>query len=169
MVLTLYDICATPFIRSLDNLDKILSKAQAHVASTSVEESTLTTSRLTEDMCDLAFQVQRLCNMAMCLAVFVAQTEPIRTEDSPATLIEMQERIAATITVLRALDPKAVNDKEDKEVVMALSSGERKYSTGSNYALTFLIPNFYFHYCTAYALLRKEGVPLGKGDYLGKA
>ncbi|CZR56315.1 uncharacterized protein PAC_06203 [Phialocephala subalpina] len=168
MPLSLYEISAIPFISCLENLSKILDKAQAHVSSTSVEESTLTTSSLITDMRDFAFQIQRLCDMAKCLAVYVAQTEPIRREDNPTTLAEMQERIAKTIAVLKALDPKPVNNKEDKEVVMTIPSGEMKCSTGTSYVLTFLVPNFFFHYCMAYALLRKEGVPLGKGDYLGR-
>ncbi|KAH9217075.1 hypothetical protein DL95DRAFT_494893 [Leptodontidium sp. 2 PMI_412] len=167
MPLSLYEISAIFFISSLTNLSNILAKAQAHVASTSLEESTLITSCLVSDMRDFAFQIQRLCDMAKCLTVYVAQTEPVRKEDNPTTLAEMQERIAKTIAVLQALDPESVNDKEDKEVVMKIPSGERRAS-GTSYVLMFLMPNFYFHYCMAYALLRKEGVPLGKGDYLGR-
>ena len=95
-------------------------------------------------MCDFAFQIQRLCDMAKCLAMYVAQTESIHTEDNPTTLAEMQGRIAKTIAVLRVLDQELVNDKEDKEVVITIPSGERKCSTGTNYVLMFWCPTFIF-------------------------
>lgn len=88
-------------------------------------------------------------------------------EDNEKTFAELQARLAKTIAYLEALDPKLFDGKDYDEVILATKAGEMKF-TGTSYVLTFAIPNFYFHFVTAYALLRKEGVPIGKGDYLGR-
>ncbi|PQE17901.1 Helix-turn-helix-domain containing type protein [Rutstroemia sp. NJR-2017a BBW] len=85
---------------------------------------------------------------------------------NPTQFPALQTRIEKTISILEALAPTSMDNKEESEVVLKTSSGERKF-TGRDYILGFAIPNFYFHFVTAYAILRKEGVPVGKGDYLG--
>jgi hypothetical protein len=80
---------------------------------------------------------------------------------------ELKARIAKTIAFIEALDPATFEDKEDAEIVMKWASGEVKF-TGKSYVLRMALPNFYFHFVTAYALLRREGVPVGKKDYLGR-
>ena len=89
-------------------------------------------------------------------------------EDNETTFPELRARIVKTIEVLENVDPKSMDGMEDAEVVMKLRAGDRKL-TGRDYVLKYAIPNFYFHLCMAYAILRKEGVPVGKTDYLGAA
>lgn len=114
----------------------------------------------------------------------MGKVEPVAMADEEKTFPELQERIAKTISVLESVDPKSFEgskfglhflrlDKdwrfivEDKEVILVTRAGEQKF-TGLSYVNTFAIPNFYFHMCMVYAILRKEGVPVGKLDYLGK-
>lgn len=75
-------------------------------------------------------------------------------------------RLKKTIAFLEKVDPKSMDGMEDQEVVMQTGSGERRFSA-TDYVLSYAIPNFYFHSVTAYGLLRKEGVPVGKKDFLG--
>ena len=98
----------------------------------------------------------------------VAKIEPVAMEDNETTFPELQARITKTIEVLEKVDPKSMDGMEDGEVVLKVRDGEKKL-TGRNYVLNYAIPNFYFHLCMAYAILRKEGVPVGKADYLGVA
>jgi hypothetical protein len=162
MTLSFYEITIPPFIRGLKVLSAILEKGRLHA---SADEASLTESRLIADMGALPFQIQRISDTAKGCAVRVGKVEPVPMEDNETTFPELQARIAKTIEVLEKVDPKSMDGMEDAEVVMKVRAGEKKF-TGRNYVLNFAIPNFYFHLCTAYAILRKEGVPVGKADYL---
>lgn len=100
------------------------------------------------------------------LAVRVAQAESVPWEDTEKTFPELQARLAKTIAYLEALDPKSFEGREEAEVVIQSRMGEVRF-TAESYVSKYAIPNFYFHFVTAYALLRKEGMPIGKADYLG--
>jgi uncharacterized protein len=165
MTLGLYDITIPPFIRGLKTLSAILEKGRLHA---SADEASLLESRLIADMGALPFQIQRISDTAKGCAVRVGKIEPVAMEDNETTFPELQARISKTIEVLEKVDPKSMDSMEDGEVIMKLRVGERKL-TGRNYVLNYAIPNFYFHLCMAYAILRKEGVPVGKMDYLSAA
>lgn len=89
-------------------------------------------------------------------------------EDNETTFPELQSRIAKTIEILEKVNPESMDGMEDAEVVLKIGGGDKKV-TGRLYVLKYAIPNFYFHLCMAYAILRKEGVQVGKSDYLGAA
>jgi uncharacterized protein len=165
MTLGLYDITIPPFIHGLKTLSAILEKGRLHA---SADEASLLKSRLIADMGALPFQIQRISDTAKGCAVRVGKIEPVAMEDNETTFPELQARISKTIEVLEKVDPKSMDSMEDGEVIMKLRVGERKL-TGRNYVLNYAIPNFYFHLCMAYAILRKEGVPVGKMDYLSAA
>jgi hypothetical protein len=116
----------------------------------------------------LSFQIQRISDTAKGCAVRVGKVEPVPLQDNETTFPELQARIAKTIEVLEKVDSKTMDGMQDEEVVMKMRDGERKF-LGRNYVLNYAIPNFYFHLCMAYAILRKEGVQIGKMDYLGAA
>ena len=161
MSLSLYDITIPPFIRSLKALSAFLEKGRLHASS---DETALVDSRLIADMGALPFQIQRISDTARGVAVRVAGTAPVPMADDETTFAQLQERIARTIAVLEAVDPRSMDGKDDVVVTVV----KRELSARS-YVLGFAVPNFYFHVSMAYALLRKEGVPLGKSDYLGVA
>lgn len=161
MSLSLYDITIPQFIRALKTLSTFLEKGRDH-ASTHSSEATLIDGRLIADMGNLPYQIQRVSDTAKGVAVRVAKATPEAFEDNENTLPELQARIEKTIAFLEKVDPKAMDGMEDVEVNVA-----KRTATARNYVLNFAIPNFYFHVVTAYAILRKEGVPVGKSDYLG--
>jgi uncharacterized protein len=97
----------------------------------------------------------------------VGKAEPVALEDNEKTFPELQARLAKTIEILEAVDQKTFDENEETEIVLKFKSGEQKF-TGKNYLLYFAIPNFYFHFVTAYDLLRKEGVDVGKINYMGR-
>ena len=102
---------------------------------------------------------------ARFFAVRVGGAKHEGMDDNEKSFADLQERLAKTIKYLQALDPKIFEGKEDAEVIVQRKAGELKF-TGLSYATDLAVPNFYFHFVTAYALLRKEGVPIGKADYL---
>jgi uncharacterized protein len=165
MTLGLYDITIPPFIQGLKTLAAILEKGRLHA---SADEASLLEARLVADMAALPYQIQRVSDTAKGCAVRAGKIEPVVMEDNETTFPELQARIAKTIEVLEKVDPNVMNDMADGEVVMKLREGDRKF-TGKEYVLKFAIPNYYFHMCMTYAILRKEGVPIGKRDYLGVA
>ncbi|KAF4626887.1 hypothetical protein G7Y89_g11269 [Cudoniella acicularis] len=161
--LSLYDITIPIFIHHLKTINNLLDKGEAHVGSD--HAATLVNLRLVADMQPLSFQVQRVSKISTGVAALVGSAEAITFEDNEKTLPELHERINKTIAYLEKVDPKSFVDAEDKEVILKNAAGERKF-TGSSYVSTFALPNFYFHFVTLYALLRKEGVQIGKRDFL---
>jgi hypothetical protein len=163
MPLSLYDVTIPVFIQSLKVLSSLLDKGLTHVNG---NEATLIESRLIADMYPLTYQIQRVSDTAKGVAVRVGKAEPVVMEDNEKTFADLQKRISRTIELLEKLHPNCMDGMEDKEIVMNLGATEHR-SKSRDYVLKFAIPNFYFHLCMAYALLRKEGVPVGKKDYLG--
>lgn len=158
MTLSLYDITIPPFIRNLKTLSSLLNKALQH---TRLDETSLLASRLIEDMHPLPYQIQRVSDTAKGVAVRVAKIEPQVWVDDETTFEQLQARIAKTIALLEKVEPGSMTDED-----AIVSFGGREMSA-KDYVLHAAVPNFYFHFVTAYGLLRKEGVPIGKQDYLG--
>lgn len=164
MPLTLYEISIPVFITNLKNLSKFLEKGRLHFSS---NESALIEAKLIADMGGLSYQIQRVSDTAKGVAVRAGGVAQVSLPDNETTFPQLQERIAKTIEILESVKEADMNANEEKEVVLPSRSGEIKMS-GKQYILKFAIPNFYFHVCTAYAILRKEGVDVGKADYLGR-
>jgi hypothetical protein len=162
MPFTLYQVSIPLFIRNLKVLQKLLEKGQA-----SGKEATLVESRLIPDMLPLTFQVQSACDSAKFQAVRVGGVENPVMEDKEKTIPQLQERITKTIAFLETVKPEVFEGKEDKEARKIKRNGVEISLNGERYTFDFSIPNFFFHLNMAYALLRKEGVDVGKSDYLG--
>ncbi|CZT13493.1 hypothetical protein WAI453_012448 [Rhynchosporium graminicola] len=169
MPISLYSISIPVFLKHLHTLQKLLAKGVAHAedAGNELTKEKLVGAKLIEDMGDLVYQVQRVSDTAKGFAVRVAKIEAVALADDEKTLEDLQKRIAKTIEILERVKEEDVDDKEDAEVVFQTRQGDLKF-TGQSYTTTFALPNFYFHFVTAYALLRKEGVDVGKNDYLGR-
>jgi hypothetical protein len=165
-MLSLYDVSVPSFIRALENMDKFLDKGAAWFAEAGRPESELTGARLVADMHPLTAQIQRASDSAKGLAVRVGGVENVAMPDEEVTIADLKARIAKTIDFLKATPREAFDGKEETPVEVKTGKGSMTF-TARDYVLGFAIPNFFFHVTAAYALLRKEGVPLGKMDYLG--
>ena len=165
-MLSLYDVSVPLFIRARENLDAILDKGAAFFAEQERAESELSGSRLIADMHPLTAQIQRASDTAKGVVTRVGGADNVPMADEEKTIDDLKARIAKTIAVLKSADRAAFDDKEDATVEIVTPSRTLVF-TGKSYILEFCIPNFFFHVTTAYALLRKEGVPIGKMDYLG--
>ncbi len=165
-MLSLYDVTVPVFIRAFTNLDAILDKGAAWFAEQGRAESELTEARLIVDMRPLTAQIQRASDTAKGLAVRVGGAGNVAMADDEVTIADMKARIAKTIDFLRAAPPEGFDGKDDAVIEVQTPTRVMVF-TGRSYVLDFAIPNFFFHVTTAYALLRKEGVPIGKTDYLG--
>jgi uncharacterized protein len=167
MTISMYQASAPCFARILRNLSAILDKAQAHVAATKIDETALTTYRLYPDMFAFARQVQVACDQAKGAVARLAGVDIPKHEDTERTLAELKARIAKTVDFVESLRPAQIDGSEDREIVLKLRDRELRFR-GQQYLLGFVYPNFYFHVTTAYAILRHNGIELGKRDFVGQ-
>ena len=163
----MYQASAPRFAAMLRNLSTLLDKAEAHCTAKKIEPSALTTFRLYPDMFPLTRQVQIACDTAKGAVARLAGADIPKHEDSEQTFADLKARIAKTVEFIESLKAERIDGTEDKEIVLAMRSGERRFK-GMPYLLGFAYPNFYFHITTAYNILRHNGVELGKLDFLGK-
>lgn len=167
MSLSLYDVSIPSLTLGLTNLSAILDKAATHAETKKVDPKALADSRVIADMFPLKRQVQIACDTAKAAAARLAGVDIPKHEDAESTFEELKERIAKTIAFVESVKADQVNASEAREIVLQFPRITLKF-TGSDYVTKYVLPNFYFHVTTAYAILRKNGVDLGKGDYLGK-
>ncbi|WP_133478620.1 DUF1993 domain-containing protein [Cognatilysobacter segetis] len=165
MTISLYQASVPAFERALRNLRHILDKGATHARERGVDPDTLLGLRLIDDMLPLSRQVQIACDMAKNGAARLAGMEPPAIADEEASLDQLHERIERTLAIVRGIDPSAIDGAEGREVVLKMRSGEMRFN-GQDYLTTFVLPNLYFHVTMTYALLRREGVPLGKLDFI---
>ena len=168
----LYTVTIPPMKKALTALSGILDKLGTHAAGKQLEwhpagmqEDALLQSRLISDQFPLVKQVQVACDNAKGAAARLAEIEMPKFDDTEKTVADLKARIDKTIAFLDTVKPEQVIGKEGVKIVLPYWSG--KSMTGFEYVTEYLIPNFYFHVATAYAILRKNGVQLGKMDYLG--
>jgi hypothetical protein len=154
MSVSLYDVSVPVFTLSLNNLGAILDKAANHAEGKKVGPKVLAEARLIADMLPLSSQNQIACDTA-------------KHEDTEATLAELKARIAKTLDFIKTIKPEQLQGAETREVVLKFPQNTLKF-TGINYLTNFVLPNFFFHVTIAYALLRKNGVEIGKRDFLGQ-
>jgi hypothetical protein len=144
----------------------VLAKAKAHALDHKIEETAFVNARLYPDMLALSRQVQIATDIARGCVARLAGVEPPSYDDKEQTFDELAARIDRTIDYMRGIEEKQFEGADAREITRPLR-GQPHTFTGANYALQFATPNVYFHTATAYDILRHNGVPLGKTDYLG--
>lgn len=150
----------------LENLSKMLDKAQADVDAGRLEMSALMDYRLAPDMYPFAKQVQIACDKARSVVARLARMEVPYYVDDERTLAELKLRIAKTVDFIRSVPPDRIDGTEDDEIVLPVTGKETRY-TGLQLLLGHSMPNVFFHTVTAYNILRQNGVAVGKRDFLG--
>ncbi len=166
MSLSLYDVSAPVFGRMLGNLSGFLAKGQAHAEARGFDSKVLVDARLAPDMLPLVKQVQIACDFAKGCTARLTGMEIPKREDNETTLAELQARIAWTLDFIGGVKPEQFNGAEARTIVHQLRT-RTVTLPAPTYLLAFSMPNFYFHVTTAYAILRHNGVGLGKADYIG--
>jgi len=150
----------------LNALSGVLDKAEAHAGAKKFEPSVLLSMRLAPDMFALTRQVQVACDQAKNGSARLAGVEPPKFEDNESTVAQLKERIGKTVAFLKTLDAKAIDAAADREITFPLGPNKGQMK-GDDYLNHFVLPNFYFHATSAYAILRHAGAEIGKRDFLG--
>jgi hypothetical protein len=166
VAITIYDQIVPPFVKMLNNLDSVLKKAEADAEARKIDPSVFTNGRLAPDMLSLTRQVQIMTDQAKGGSSRLAGQEPPKWPDEEKTFADLHARIAKTIAHLQSFKPAQFEGADARTIELKFPNVSFTFS-GKDYLLTNLIPNFYFHYVTAYAILRHNGVQIGKRDYLG--
>ncbi|MFI4966030.1 MAG: DUF1993 family protein [Caulobacterales bacterium] len=166
--LSFYDTSIAVYQRMLGNLSHFLAKAETFAAEQHVPLSTLAEAGLGHGMFPLARQVQLASDAAKGGGARLAGVEAPAMPDTETTFPELKERIARTVAFLETIKREQVDGQEGREIVLTFPGRTMEF-TGESFLLTFSLPNFLFHVTTVYAILRSQGVPLGKMDFLAGA
>lgn len=168
MSLSMHSASVPVFARMLHNMEQWLARAQAHAEARKFDPVNYLGLRLAPDMLPFTKQIQIASDSAKGCVARLAAVDIPKWADNEATLDELRARVRKTIDFVQSVPAAQIDGSEDREILLPTRSGEPMRFSGENYLKHFVLPNFYFHTTTTYALLRHAGVELGKTDYLGK-
>jgi hypothetical protein len=156
------------FKQMLDALSANLKKAEDYAVEKNIEPDALLHARLFPDMLSLTRQVQIACDFARGAPARLSGTEPLKVADDASSFADLQQLIATTVSFISGIDSDKIAGQEDREIVLRPGTPKEKRLTGETYLLHYALPQFFFHVTTAYAILRHNGTPIGKVDFMGK-
>jgi hypothetical protein len=154
------------FAKMLGNVEKWMDKAAAHAKAKSFDVDVLAQARLAPDQYAFVRQVQAACDQAKYAAAYLGKKEAPSHPDTEQTFAELRQRIQKCVAFLQSVRAADFQGAEERKVSPPWLGG--KWLRGDDYLKEIAIPNFYFHATMAYAILRHNGVDLGKMDYIGE-
>ena len=166
MTISMYSASVPVFRNMLGNLSHFMDKAQAHAEARKFDPQVLVDARLAPDMLPFKKQVQIACDASKNGLARLSGVEAPKFEDNESTLAELKERIRKTLDFLDSVPRAKVEGCEDKDITFPAGRDMTRTLKGEAYLLNVALPNLFFHVTTAYAILRHNGVELGKTDYL---
>ena len=166
MALSMHSASVPIFVRMLGNLAAWLDKAEAHAREKKFEPQVYLSARLAPDMLPLTTQIQIACDAAKFCVARLAGVEAPPFADDEKGLDDLRQRVRKTIDYVQSVPAAKIDGSDGREVSVPRRSGAITM-TGEAYLKHFALPNFFFHVTTTYALLRHNGVELGKIDFLG--
>ena len=167
MTSSLYISSVPVFKQMLGGLSGILAKADAHAVARKIEPNALLQARLFPDMFPLVRQVQVACDFAKSVSARLAGVEVPSFTDTEQSFADLQARIVKTLEFIDSLTAQQYEGSDTREIVTQAGTPKEKHFTGQSYLINYGLPHFFFHVTTAYAILRHNGVELGKKDYVG--
>jgi hypothetical protein len=167
MTLSMHAASIPVFSQMLGSLDALLAKAEAHAAERKIEPAALLQARLFPDMFPLLRQVQIACDFAKSVSARLAGAEVPVYDDKEQTFEELRALVRRTLAFIDGLDAARFEGSEAREIVLRPGTPKERRMGGQAYLLRYGLPQFFFHVTTAYALMRHNGVEVGKKDYMG--
>ena len=166
--MSFYDATVPAFLQILGSLSGILTKAEAHCTAKKIAPEVLLGARLYPDMLPFSKQIQLACDFAAKGCARLTHSEVPSTPDTEKTFDELRQRLAKTIDYVKSFKPAQFDGADSKDVTFPAGPSNSMTLKGQQFASGFAFPNFYFHAATAYDILRTNGVPLGKRDFMGR-
>lgn len=167
MSFDVYSSTVPVFQQLLGGLSQVLAKAEAHAMAKKLDPNALLQARLYPDMFALLRQVQVATDFAKSVTARLAGVDVPKLDDNEVTFADLQARIATVLAFVGGLDAALFADAATREIVTQAGTPKEKRFTGQAYLLSYGLPHFFFHVTTTYAILRHNGVEVGKKDYLG--
>ena len=168
MKISMYTMAVEQNAKMLVNLSNLLDKGIAHAQAKKFDSSVLVNARIAPDMFPLSRQVQIACDMVKNGVARLSGTEAPRFEDTEQTMDELKLRVSRTLDFVQSVSAAKLEGSEDRDIKIPLRDRTLEMK-GLQYLRGFVLPNFYFHVTMTYALLRHNGVELGKMDFTGPA
>lgn len=168
MTISLYAASLPVFKQMLNSMDAVLSKAEEHAVAKKIDPNALLQARLFPDMFPLVRQVQVATDFARGVSARLAGVEVPKFEDNQQTFADLHELIAKTLAFIDGFTPAQIDGNEDRVIVTRPGTPKEKKFNGQSYLLTYGLPQFFFHVTTTYAILRHNGVEVGKRDFMGQ-
>jgi len=167
MTLSMYQASVPVFKQMLGGLSGVLAKAEAHAVARKIDPVVLLQSRLYPDMFALLRQVQVACDFAKSVSARIAGVDVPSFEDKEESFADLQDRIVKTRAFIDSLTAAQIDGSEERRIVTQAGTPKEKIFSGQSYLLNYGLPHFFFHTTTAYAILRHNGVEVGKKDFIG--
>ena len=166
MSFSMYEASVPVFNQILNSLAAIIDKAETHANEKNIDPAALLQARLYPDMFPFLRQVQVAADFAKGCSARLAGVEVPRYEDTEQSFADLRERIARTLAFINDLPRDAIEASDQRDIVTGSGAKVREFK-GQVYLIHYAMPHFYFHATTAYALLRHNGVEIGKKDFIG--
>jgi hypothetical protein len=163
----IYTASIPVFTQMLGGLQAVLRKAEAHATEKKIDPNALLQARLFPDMFPLLRQVQVASDFAKSVTARLAGVEVPKLDDNEQSFADLQVRIETVLAFLRSLDVEQFVEAASREIITQAGTPKEKRFTGQSYLFNYGLPHFFFHTTTAYAILRHNGVEIGKKDYIG--
>lgn len=167
MTISMYAASVPVFKQMLNSLDDILAKAEAHASEKKIDPDALLQARLFPDMFSLVRQVQIAADFAKGVSARLAGAEVPSYEDNEQSFADLHARIGKTLSFIGGLTPAQIDGSEAREIVLRPGTPKEQKLAGQAYLLHYGLPQFFFHVTTAYAILRHNGLEVGKRDFMG--
>jgi uncharacterized protein len=167
MTSPMYTTSVPVFKQLLSALQANLAQADAYAAAKSIEPAALLQSRLYPDMFPLVKQVQIATDFARGVAARLTGVEIPSYEGKEASFADLDALVARTLEFLDTVNPSQFEGCEGKEIVLRPGTPKERKLSGQAYLVNYGLPQFFFHVTTAYAILRHNGLPIGKRDFMG--
>ena len=163
----MYTSSVPVFKQLLNSLSAILTKAEALATEKKFDQKVLLDARLFPDMFPLSRQVQIATDFAISVSARLTGVEVTAYDINEQSFAELQERISKALLFIDSLTPAQFEGSETREIVLRPDTPKEKRLVGHTYLSTYGLPQFFFHVTTAYAILRHNGLEVGKGDFMG--
>jgi len=167
MSISMYQASVPVFQQILGSMDAILVKTQNDIEVRKIDPQAILQARLYPNMFSFTRQVQIACDFAKGCTARLAGQEVPAYEDNEASFEELRARIAKTLDFIASVPQASIDGSEEREINVGSGERARQFS-GQHYLLHYVLPHFYFHATTTYAILRHNGVEVGKKDFIGK-
>jgi hypothetical protein len=165
MPMSMYRASVPVFLQMLPCLSAILDRTAAHAAAKKIDPLVFVDARLYPDMFPLSRQIQIATDFAKGACARLAGVEPPKYADTEKTIDDLKARISKTMDFIKEFKPSQIDGSEERDISLMLG-GQPQTFKGEAYLISLVLPNFFFHITTAYAILRHNGVELGKQDFM---